>query len=45
MTEVLGVVIMRFWAVAGSSCLEIRACTISLPIFWFEEVRSVSTLQ
>ena len=33
MTEVLGVVIIRFWAVAGSSCLEIRSCTASLTIF------------
>ena len=30
MTEVLGVVIMRFWAVEGSSCLEKRSCTDSL---------------
>ena len=46
MTEVLGVVIMRrFWAVAGSSCLEIRSCAVSLTIFWFEGVRSFSTLQ
>ena len=29
MTEVLGVVIIRFWAVAGISCLEIRSCTVS----------------
>ena len=33
MTEVLGVVIMRLWAVAGSSCLEIRSCTVSLATF------------
>ena len=43
MTEVLGVVIMRFWAVAGSFCLEIRSCTVSFTIFWFEGVRSFST--
>ena len=36
MTEVLGVVIMKFWAVAGSFCLEIGSCTVSLTIFWFE---------
>ena len=45
MTEVLGVVIIRFWAVAGSSCLEVRSCTVSLTIFWFEGGRSFSTLQ
>ena len=45
MTEVLGVVIMRFWAVAGRFCLEIRSCTVSLTIFWFEGVGSFSTLQ
>ena len=45
MTEVLGVVIMRFWAVAGSSCLEIRSCTVSWTIFWFEGVRSFSTFK
>ena len=28
--------IIRFWAVGGSSCLEIRSCTVSLTIFWFE---------
>ena len=33
MTEVLGVVIMRFWAIAGSSCLEIRSCTVFLLFF------------
>ena len=33
MTEVLGVVIIRFWAVAGSSCLEISSCTVSLTVF------------
>ena len=43
MTEVLGVVIMRFWAVAGSFCLEIRSCTVSWTIFWFKGVRSFST--
>ena len=45
MTEALGVVIMRFWAAAGSSCLEIRSRTVSLTMFWFEVVRSFSTLQ
>ena len=35
MTEVLGVVIMRFWAVAGSFCLEIRSFTVSLTIYLF----------
>ena len=36
MTEVLGAVIIRFWAVAGRSCLEIRSCTVFFIIFWFE---------
>ena len=45
MTEVLGVVIVRFWAVAGGSCLEIRSCTVSLTIVWFVGLRSFSTLQ
>ena len=45
MTEVQGVVIIRFWAVTGCSCLEIRSCTVSLTIFWFEGVRSFSTMQ
>ena len=45
MTEVLKVVIIRFWAVAGSSCLEIRSCTISLTSSWLKGVRSFSTLQ
>ena len=45
MTEVLGVVIMRFWTVAGSSCLEISSCTVSLTILLFEGLRSFSTLQ
>ena len=42
MTEVLGVVIIRFWAVAGSSYLEIISCTVSLTMFWFKRVRSFS---
>ena len=40
MTEVLGVMRMRFWAVTGSSCLDIRSCKVSLTILWFEGVRS-----
>ena len=33
MTKVLRVAMIRFWAVAGSSCLEIRSCTVSFTIF------------
>ena len=30
---------MRFWAVACSSCLDNRLCTVSLTVFWFKGVR------
>ena len=36
MTEVVGVVITRFWAVAGSFCLEIRSCMVSLNFLKLE---------
>ena len=41
MAGVLGVVITRFSAAAGSLCLEIRSCMVSLTIFWFEGVSSL----
>ena len=33
MTKVLVVVITSFWAVAGSSCFEIKSWTVSLKFF------------
>ena len=42
--EVLGVVMMRFEAVAGNSYLTIRSLIVLLTICWLAEVRSLSTL-
>ena len=44
MTEGLGVVIVRFWAVAGSSCLEIRSCTVSLTTFYCNVEKDLTPL-
>ena len=40
MHELLGVVMMRFWIVAGSPCLVMSSWMVSLPIFRLAEVRS-----
>ena len=42
--EVLGVVMMRFEAVAGNSYSTIRSLIVLLTICWLAEVRSLSTL-
>ena len=34
--EVLGVVMMRFLAVAGNSCLAIRSLIVFLTMFWLK---------
>ena len=44
MHEVLGVVMMRFWVVIGSSCFVMSSRMVSLTIFWSAEVRSLLTL-
>ena len=42
--EVLAVVMMRFLAVTGSSCLAVRSLIVFLAIIWLIKVRSLSTL-
>ena len=44
MHEVLVVVMMRFWAVTGSSCLVMSSCMVSLTSFWLAEILSLLTV-
>ena len=42
--EVLGVVMVRFLAVAGNSCLARRSSIVFLTMFWLIKVRYLTTL-